>query len=381
MRGFRLGSIFGIEIRIDYSWFVIFALILWTFTTNVFPLSLPGQTTAVYIVMGITGTLLFFASLLAHELSHSLVARSRGIPVHGITLFIFGGMARTGEEFETPRDEFLITAVGPLSSLIIAALFWVLAWAGAQLGLAAPVIAVASYLAVINLILALFNLLPGFPLDGGRLFRALIWKRTGDLRRATRIASNGGKIFGYVLMVLGLLNMFGGNPLGGIWLVFIGWFVRMAAESSYVQHVLRSSFEGVTARQAMTPNPETVPPAQTLQRFLEEHVLNGRHHSYAVVDAARPIGLITLDRVRAMPKDEWSTRTVGDAMVPISDAITIGPDDSMSRAMEKMSESRLGRVLVTDGDRLLGIISQADVARWIERARLRAEIGGEAAGA
>ncbi|HEX6135488.1 MAG TPA: site-2 protease family protein [Longimicrobiales bacterium] len=381
MRGFRLGTIFGIEIRIDYSWFVIFALILWTFTTNVFPLSLPDQSPLTYILMGTAGTLLFFASLLAHELSHSLVARSRDIPVHSITLFIFGGMARTGEEFETPGDEFIITAVGPLSSLIIAGLFWIIAWAGTRLGLPATVTEVASYLAVINLILAVFNLLPGFPLDGGRLFRALVWKRTGDLRRATRVASNGGKVFGYVLMVLGLLNMFGGNPIGGLWLVFIGWFVRMAAESSYVQHVLRSSFEGVTARQTMTANPETIPPAQTLQRFLEEYVLKGRHHSYPVVDAARPVGLITLDRVRAVPKDEWSTRTVEEAMVPLSDAITVGPNDSMNRAMEKMSEARIGRVLVTDGDRLLGIISQTDVARWIERARLRAEITGKSVNA
>lgn len=370
MRGIRVGRIFGIELRIDYSWFVIFFLILWTFTTNVFPATLPGRDTGTYMLMGGAGALLFFASLLAHELAHSLVARARGIRVHGITLFIFGGMARTSDEFETPADEFLITAVGPVSSMLIAAIFW----AVAQLPLDDAATTVFGYLAVINLVLAVFNLLPGFPLDGGRLFRALVWKRTGDLRRATRIAANGGKIFGYTLMVLGLLNLFGGDPVGGIWLVFIGWFVRMAAESSYTQMVLRSSLEGVRVRNAMSPNPQTVPPGLTLEQFLQAHVLNGRHHSYPVVDGARPVGLITLDRVRSAPRNEWHVRTIGDAMAPLSEQITVAPDDSLIAAMEKIAAAGSGRILVTEGDRLVGILSRSDVARWLEREQLRSAL-------
>jgi Zn-dependent protease/CBS domain-containing protein len=374
LRGFRIGSVFGIEIRIDYSWFVIFVLILWTLTLNVFPSAHPGQGTMTYVLMGLSGTLLFFASLLAHELSHSLVARSRGIPVHSITLFIFGGIARTTSEFESPGDEFRIAAAGPVSSLLIAGLFWLVWWLGTRLGLPVAVTGVASYLALINFVLVVFNLFPGFPLDGGRLFRALVWKRTGDVGRATRIATNGGKVFGYMLMVLGLLNMFGGNGLGGIWLVFIGWFVRMAAESSYVQHVLRRSLEGVQARDVMTPDPQTVEPGATLLLFLEDHVLEGRHHSYPVTENGRAVGLITLARVRAVPKNEWSARTVRDAMIPMSADVAVDPDDSVADAMQKLNESPVGRILVTDADRLVGIISQADVARWLERQRLREEV-------
>jgi Zn-dependent protease/CBS domain-containing protein len=375
MRGFRTGSLFGIEIRIDYSWFVIFALILWTLTRGVFPTAHPGLPASTYLVMGAVGTLLFFASLLGHELAHSLVARSRDIPVESITLFIFGGMARTKEEFETPGDEFVIAVAGPISSLAIAAAFWLLTWAAAQAGASVAVTGVAAYLALINFVLAVFNLFPGFPLDGGRLFRAAVWKWTGDLRRATRIASNGGKVFGYMLMVLGLLNLFSGNPIGGMWLVFIGWFVRMAAESSYVQHVLRSSMEGVTARDAMTADPRTVGPDETLEHFVEEFVLHGRHHSYPVVERARPLGLITLDRVRAVPKEEWRARTVRDAMVPLSSDITIGPADTLIDAVQRLNASGLSRVLVTQDDRLVGIISQSDIARWLDRSRLRDEVG------
>jgi Zn-dependent protease/CBS domain-containing protein len=376
MNGFRVGSIIGIEIRIDYTWFVIFALILWTLTRGVFPTTYPSQPPLTYLGMGAAATLLFFASLLAHELSHSFVARSRGIPVESITLFIFGGMARTRQEFETPRDEFLVAAAGPIMSLALAALFWLLAWVGMQAGASATVPAVASYLALINFVLAVFNLFPGFPLDGGRLLRAIVWKRTGDLRQATRIASNGGKVFGYMLMLFGLLNLFAGNPLGGVWLVFIGWFVRMTAETSYVQHVLRSSMEGATARDVMTADPQTVAPGETLQHFLDEYVLHGRHHSYPIVDAARPLGLITLDRVRAVPRQEWHTRTVQDAMVPLSAEIAVAPDDDMIEALQKLDASRLGRVLVTHDGRLVGLISQSDIARWLERVRLRAEIIG-----
>jgi Zn-dependent protease/CBS domain-containing protein len=374
VRGFRIGSLFGIEVRIDYSWFIIFVLILWTLTRNVFPSVHPGEAAGTYVLMGLSATLLFFASLLAHELSHSLVARSRGIPVHSITLFIFGGVARTTAEFESPGDEFRIAAAGPISSLLIAAFFWLVSRAGTELDLPVAVTGVASYLALINFVLVVFNMFPGFPLDGGRLFRALVWKRTGDVRRATRIATNGGKVFGYMLMVLGFLNLFSGNPLGGIWLVFIGWFVRMAAESSYVQHVLRRSLEGARAGDVMTPDPQTVEPGATLQHFLEEHVLEGRHHSYPVADGGQAVGLITLDRVRAVPKAEWSARSVRDAMIPMSPEIAVAPDASMADAMHKLSESPVGRVVVIAGDRLVGIISQADVARWLERQRLRDEV-------
>jgi Zn-dependent protease/CBS domain-containing protein len=370
MGGFRLGSILGFEIRIDYSWFLIFFLLLWTLSFGLFPASYPGRDQATYLLMGLVATLLFFASLLAHELSHSVVARRKGIPVEGITLFIFGGMAHTRMEFEEPGDEFQIAGAGPLSSLLIALLFWVAAWAGSAAGLGIEVVGVAAYLAFINVALAVFNMLPGFPLDGGRLFRAAVWKFTGDMKKATRYASNGGKILGYLLMGFGLLQLFAGNLIGGMWMILIGWFVRLAAEASYTQFMLRRSLEGVRAGQAMTPNPQTIPAEVTLQEFVEEHVFRGRHQSYPVVRDATPVGIITLERVKSVPREEWSRRTVSDAMVAAEDGLLVRPDDSLVDVLDKLGESQVRRVLVMHGDELVGIISQSDVTRWLERARL-----------
>jgi Zn-dependent protease/CBS domain-containing protein len=370
MGGFRLGSVFGFEIRIDYSWFIIFFLILWTFTFGVFPATVPGLDTAVYLAMGMSGTLLFFASLLAHELSHSLVARARGVPVEGITLFIFGGMAHTRMEAETPGDEFAIAGVGPLSSLAIGAGFGILAWAMAATGGSPAIVAVARYLAFINVALAVFNLLPGFPLDGGRLFRAAAWKYTGSLHRATRWSSNGGKIVGYLLMALGLLQFFAGALIGGLWFLFIGWFVRTAAQAGFRQHVLRESLEGVLAREVMTHTPQTVPSTMTLEDFVTTFILEGRHRAYPVMDGEHPSGLVTLDQVKQVPRDEWGLYTVGRVMRPVDDEAMVSPDERMTKVLERFGRADGGRVLVTRGGRLVGIITRSDLARWIERAEM-----------
>src|SRR5690606_38961569 len=330
MGDFRLGSIFGFEIRIDFSWFIIFFLILWTFSFAVFPANFPGLSTGVYIGMGVTGTLLFFSSLLAHELAHSVVARMKGIPVEGITLFIFGGMSRTRMEAATAKDEFLTAGVGPLTSFVIGALLWLLAWLGIRSGWSVAVIAVAQYLAVLNVALAVFNLLPGFPLDGGRLFRAAVWKFTGDVTKATRWASTGGKWLGYILVALGILQAFAGAIVGGLWLVFIGWFLRNAAIASYQQHMLQIVLRGVKARDTMTRDPETVGPGLSLEELVNEHFLRRRFHSYPVAENGHPVGLITLAQVKEVPREEWSARTVADAMTPATDELTVRPEESMT---------------------------------------------------
>jgi Zn-dependent protease/CBS domain-containing protein len=370
MRGFRLGSVLGFEIRIDYSWFIIFFLILWTFTVGVFPASVPGLETGVYVAMGVIGTLLFFASLLAHEISHSLVARGRGIPVEGITLFVFGGMAHTRMEAESPGDEFAIAGIGPVSSLGIAILFGLVGWAGAVAGWSPAIVAVAQYLAFINVALAVFNLLPGFPLDGGRLFRAAAWKYTGDLRKATRWSSNGGKVLGYTLMALGLVQVFAGALIGGLWFLFIGWFVRTAAEAGFRQHVLRESLEGVTAAEMMSRNPQTVPAAMTLQDFVEDFILDGRHRGYPVVEDDRLVGLVLLDRVKAVPRAEWPRRTVRDVMRPRDELTVVAPGERMSQVLERLGDADAGRIVVASGDRIAGIITRSDLARWVERAEM-----------
>ncbi len=239
MSSFRAGAISGFEIRIDSSWFVLFFLMLWSFSAAVFPARFPGLSGVAYFTMGAAATLLLFASLLAHELAHSVVARAKGIPVEGITLFIFGGMARTSMEAESPGDEFQIAGVGPLASIAIAGLLGLVWWGGEAFGLGVEVRGVAGYLAILNLALAFFNLLPGFPLDGGRLFRSAVWKATGDLTRATRYASIGGRVIGYLLIGLGLLQGYAGAWIGGLWLVFIGWFLKNAAVMGLRQHMAR----------------------------------------------------------------------------------------------------------------------------------------------
>jgi Zn-dependent protease len=370
MRGFRLGSVLGFEIRIDHSWFLIFFLILWTLSAGVFPASHPGLDSGVYLAMGFIGTLLFFASLLAHELAHSVVARRRGIVVEGITLFVFGGMAHTRTEAETPADEFVIAGVGPLSSLVIAAAFALSASIGAWLGWSPAINGVAAYLAFINVALAVFNLLPGFPLDGGRLFRAAVWRATGDLRKATRWATTGGRWLGYGLMAFGAFAVFFTGVLSGLWLLFIGWFVRTAAEASFAQHVLRESLAGVRAGTLMTPEPVSVPPDCAIQRFVEDYVMHGKHRAWPVTSDGRAVGLITLENVRAVPREQWSIRTVQDVMLPANGVLTVGEGDDMTAVIEKLGKAASGRVLVADDGRLVGIITGTDLARWLDRATL-----------
>lgn len=368
-RGFRLGSVLGFEIRIDHSWFVIFFLVLWSLSAGFFPDELPDRSDGVYLAMGTVATLLFFASLLAHELSHSVVARAKGIEVEGITLFIFGGMARTRLESEDPLDELLIAGVGPLMSFALGALFLGLSWVGEGAGWSVEVTQVTRYLGYINIALAVFNLLPGFPLDGGRLFRALAWKATGDVTKATAWATTGGRWLGYALMGLGFLQTFGGAVVGGLWLVFIGWFLRGAAEMSFQQHILRHTLEGVEARELMSPDPRTVPPDITVEELVNEHLLRRRYQSFPVVDGDRLVGLVTLDDVKGVPKDEWPVRMVSDVMQPVGQIQIVSPDEGMLDLLNRMSDPGTKRVLVASGQRLEGIISSSDVARWVQSAQ------------
>jgi len=362
---FRLGSIFGFEIRIDFSWFIIFFLILWSFSTRVFPAQIPGQPAELYFVMGTVAALLFFASLLAHELAHSFVARSKGIPVEGITLFIFGGMARMRLEAEDPRDEFQIAVVGPLSSLAIAGLFAMVWWLGRLAGWSPAIAVAAGYLAFLNALLAVFNLMPGFPLDGGRLFRALVWQATGDVTKATRWATAGGRWFGYLLMAFGALQLFAGAVLGGMWLIFIGWFLQNAAGMSLRQFVVRNLLEGVGAREIMTANPDAVPADLPLQELVDTHFLRKRHQAFPVVEGGRPVGLVTLQHVKRLARQEWPAKRVSDVMKR-AEGIVVSPWESVSRVIEIMQEAGERRVLVARDGRLIGLISASDVAAWLQ---------------
>ncbi|MFW6359992.1 MAG: site-2 protease family protein [Chroococcales cyanobacterium] len=367
MQSFRLGSILGFEIRIDLSWFIIFFLVLWTLTANVFPADYPDLSPGVWLAMGVVGTILFFASLLTHELSHSLVAKAKGIPVEGITLFIFGGISRTRMDAETPGDEFQIAGVGPLVSLLLSALFGLIWWVGNAAGWTVAVTGVAGYLATINLFLAIFNLLPGFPLDGGRLFRSMIWKWTGNLRKATHIASRGGKFLGYLIIAWGIVQLFGGYILSGLWLIFIGWFLSSAAEMSYQQYLVKAGLEGVPARDVMTRSPETVSSNITLQQLLEEYFQHRRYQAFPVIENSHPIGIIGLHQVKSIPPDQRRYRTVQEIMIPAKQDVIVAPETKMTDVLEKMQESELQRVLVVQNDQLEGIITGRDIASWLRR--------------
>jgi Zn-dependent protease/CBS domain-containing protein len=367
MGGFRIGSIFGIEIRIDPSWFIIFFLLLWTLSFGIFPADVRGLSMATYVGMGVVATLLFFGSLLAHELMHSLVARSRGVRVSGITLFIFGGVSRLRQEATNARDEFLIAAVGPLSSYVIGALFGAILWIGTRSHWPVAVTGVARYLSYINVILATFNLLPGFPLDGGRLLRSAVWKATGDFERATRVASSAGRFFGYALMALGILQgVLTANLVGGLWLVLIGWFLRNAATASYQQLRLRKVLEDVRVQDAMERDFDVVPPDLTLQQ-LADYFLRRRHDAYPVAENGHPLGLVDVSQLRRIPQREWSHHTVNEVMVPADPPSTVQPEDRLSSVLDKMQETGSRQLLVVKDQHIEGIVSSNDIGSWLQR--------------
>lgn len=366
MRGITIGRLFGFEISIDFSWLIIVALVVWSFSTAVFPRAVPELSGRAYLAMGAIAGGLFFGSLLLHEIAHSLMARAKGIEVEGITLFIFGGVSRMREEARTARDEFLIAGVGPLASIVIAVLFWALYVVGGALAWSAPVLEVTRYLSFLNAALAVFNLLPGFPLDGGRLFRALLWWWRDDLEEATRIASLGGQALGALIAVFGLLQLFAGNLIGGLWLGVIGWFLMNAAKTSYRQHVLRAGLEGATARDAMTAGPRVVAPDISVGELVEDHFLEEKHGSYPVVEEGRPVGLVTLEETGQVPRERWDATRVRDVMIPFGDEVSVEPDRELFEVIRKIGESPARRVLVVDdGGRLEGIVTARDVTAWL----------------
>jgi Zn-dependent protease/CBS domain-containing protein len=320
--------------------------------------------------MGSVGTLLFFASLLAHELSHALVSRSKGIPVAGITLFMFGGMAWATREPDTPDDEIQVAGIGPVTSFVLAGLFQLLTWVGATAGWSDAVVGVTAYLSFINLALAIFNLVPGFPLDGGRVFRAIVWRSTGDKAKATRWAVGGGRAFGTLLMVLGAVQALTGAPVGGLWFVFIGWFLRNLAGASLQQQLLHDLLAGYVAADLMSPQPEVVSSRLPLNELVREHFMRLRFGSYPVMDGGELAGMVTLADVKQAPADQRPGLRVADVMTPLPECAVISPSTTVEEALREMSLPRAaGRALVVDRGQLVGIISASDVTRWIQRLR------------
>lgn len=368
--GFGVGRWFGFQIRIDYSWFLIFFLVVWTFAAGEFPRQMPGATEAVYYAMGTAGALLLFLSVLLHELSHSAVARSRGLEVEGITLFIFGGVAQTRMEARTPADEFLLTAAGPLCSLALGGAFWGLAEGAGALGAPEAVVVVTRTLAVVNVALAVFNMIPGFPLDGGRIFRSTVWWITGDARRATRWATRIGQAFGWLLVGVGAYAFLVGQPaLNGLWSAFIGWFLASAAGTSWDQFEARRVLSGVRVDQIMSRDPVAVEADTTVDAAVRTYFLRHPHGAYPVMRDGELVGLVSVDDVARVEPGRRAATRVAEVATPLDAVPTVRADTPLDEVLTQVSSSDADRALVVDGGRLAGLVTLRQIGAWLERAK------------
>lgn len=364
-KNITLFTLLGFAIKIDLSWVLIALLITWSLATGYFPTAHTGFPDTIYWWMGIAGALGLFASIVFHELSHSVVARRFGIPIRGITLFIFGGVAEMEEEPPSPRAEFLMAIAGPVASVILAAGFYGLALVLGAAKLATPLAVVSHWLSFINAVLALFNMVPAFPLDGGRAFRAVLWYRYRDLARATRIAANVGGAFGLFLIAFGVFGLLTGNIVGGIWAALIGMFLRGAAAASYTQVFTRRALEGAPVRRFMTPQPITVPPDISLLRLVEDYMYRSYHQLYPVVEDGRLLGCIGAAQVKEVPREQWQSVTVWQVLDRCGPENTIDADTDTVRALSRMRQTGRSRLLVIDRGDLVGIITLKDIMRLL----------------
>lgn len=347
----KLGKIFGIEISLSYSWFIIFFLINFSFWSQFSSRATPQR-----LIMTISTSLLFFLSILAHELSHSLLARAMGLPVRSITLFVFGGVSRIEKEAMSAATEFWVAIVGPLSSLALAGLFQLLA----------PLSSSFRLLSKINLMLAIFNLIPGFPLDGGRVLRAILWAATRSPARATRIACRLGQGFAYALIAGGILLAFSGQG-SGLWLALVGWFLLEAARSSGRAFIFERAMRDATARDVMTADVPTVPPTIPLTEFFDDHLIRTGRRSFIVVGPSRQlIGLMTPHELKAIPRHLWATTSVEQAMKPFSQMKWVGPDTELAQVLEIMDRHDVNQVPVVQDGYLEGLVRREDLIRFIK---------------
>lgn len=360
---FRIARIAGVEIGANWSWLIVVALIVWVLAAGVFPEFNPGLSDQTYVAMAAVAATLFFTSLLLHELGHAIQAQREGVEIEGITLWIFGGVARFKGRFPSAGAEFRIAIAGPVVSLVLGAVFLAAALA---IPLPAAVDGVVFWLGYINLILLAFNLLPALPLDGGRVLRAALWARKGDLGAATRTAARLGRLFGQVLIGWGLLVAIFAGAIGGLWLAFIGWFLLMAAEAEARSAEASTALKGLRVADVMVVDPVTTGPDTTLQAFVDEVFLTHRHTAYPVTEGGRALGLVSFRQAAAVSRDEWVTRTVRDCMSPIDEALVVQRDTPLDEALPELSQTDLRRALVCEDGRLLGLVSITDASRVLE---------------
>jgi Zn-dependent protease len=363
----RLGRVAGVEIGANWSVLLVAGLIAWLLAGDILPTLSPGQPAAAYWAAGGTVVVVFYSALLAHELGHSIVARRRGVEVEEITLWFLGGVSKLRSDSNSAKDELRIALVGPLVSFALGAAFAVSAIVVDISSDLSLVVASLEWLALINLVLALFNLLPAFPLDGGRVLRAYLWRRSGDRVAATMSAVRTGNFVAYFLIALGVLDILSGALFGGVWLMLIGWFILSAARAEATAVTAQGLLRDVRIDQVMTRDPESVPGDITVAELVEHYVLGSRHSAYPLVDrVGAPLGLITLDRVRSVPAPARSSARVAEAAFAIDDVPVVGPSDRVADLLPRLTASRPRRALVVDDGRLVGILSATDIARAVD---------------
>lgn len=357
-----IGRVLGIPIDLDYSWFLIAALITWMLAANYYPSEFKGGTSAEYWLMGAVTAVLFFGSIVVHELAHSWVALRYKIPVQRITLFVFGGVSQIAGEPPSASAEFLIAVVGPLTSFALAAIFFLLEQALVSVP---PALAIAKYLALINGLLGVFNLIPGFPLDGGRVFRAIVWGVNKNFRRATLIAASTGRFFGFLFIVWGVWQALRGNVANGLWIAFIGWFLESAAGAQVQQQMVQGLLGGHKVSEAMGSESTHISEDTSLQKLIDEQVLSHGRHCFLVDRGAHVIGLLTLQNIKEIPRSSWPTTTAAQAMIPIEKLNRIDPKAELWTAMEKMGRDGINEMPVMLGNNLVGLLSTGDIVKYL----------------
>ena len=358
-----IGRIMGIPIDVDFSWFLVFGLLIWILAVSYYPQALKGAPPAELWLMGVATAILFFCSILLHELAHSAAALHYKIPVRRITLFIFGGVAQIAQDPASATAEFVVTIVGPLASFALAGIFLLLQ---APLAGVAPALAVVKYLTLINGMLGLFNLIPGFPLDGGRIFRAAVWGWIGDFRRATLIAANVGRFFGFFFIMTGVWMALRGALFNGLWTAFIGWFLESAASSQVQQQLVQNLLVGHKVSEALGNEGLRVAAHTSLQTIVDEEILRHGRRCFLVQQDGQVLGLLTLHSIKAVPPSDWPSTTAEAAMIPMANLSTTAPEAELWTALEKMGRDGINQMPVLKGHEFVGLLSRDDVVHYLQ---------------
>ncbi len=360
-----LFKLLGFTVSIDASWGIILFLVVWSLSEGLFPGYFPDLSSQTYWLMGLLGALGLFVSIIIHEFSHSLVARKYGLEIKGITLFIFGGVAEMKDEPNSPKTEFFMAIAGPIASFMLSILFGALYQVAKITEFPVPVIGILGYLSAVNMLLAVFNMVPAFPTDGGRILRSLLWWIKGDIRWATQIASRISLIFAIAIIFIGFMSLIGGNFIGGLWWILIGSFLFSAANASYQRLVMKQSFEGKRVDDFMNPNPVTVPFHITLQEFVDKYLYHYHYKMFPVVKDDKISGLIMIQMLKAHPHEEWKHLLVSQVMQLQSPNNTIASNTSINDALNKMNETGLSRLLVEEKRKVVGIITLKDLLEYL----------------